>query len=73
MDKWIIWTIYERPSDFPDKFVLRSWEVEADSPAPMTASVMADTIDEIRNLLPRGLVCLAGCTHHDPRIVETWL
>ena len=34
---------------------------------------VADTVDELRELLPPGLFCIPRVATDDPVIVETWL
>jgi hypothetical protein len=64
-----IWTIYDHPSDFPDKFVARCFHYDK----PTEAFLLADTLDEIRRLIPQGLYRLDRQPNDDPVIVETWI
>lgn len=64
-----IWTIYNYPSDYPDKFVVRLWEGEL----PTAEFSLHDTLEEARAAVPPGLVCLQRFDNDDPVIVETWL
>jgi hypothetical protein len=69
-----IWTIYERPRDYPDQCVARRFEVRRDgSSGPTNDMFVADTVDELRLLLPHGLFCLTRKPTDDPVIVETWV
>jgi len=67
-----MWTIYHKPDDYPDEFVARRWEILIDITATNDMFV-ADTLEELRALLPPGLVCLHRQPLDDPRIVEVWL
>jgi hypothetical protein len=68
------WTVYRHPSDYPDKFVARKWLVTT-TPEPIATNDMfvADSLDEVRKLLPPGLHCLPRIEHDHPAIVEVWL
>lgn len=67
-----MWVISERPSDFPTKFVARKFEV-TNVPKPTDETKVADTLEEVRGMLPPGLFCLARDPADEPQIVETWL
>lgn len=64
-----IWTIYKHPSDYPDKFVARCFNFNR----PTTAVYTADTLEEIRRLIPQGLFRLERDPNDDPVIVEVWI
>lgn len=72
-----IWTIYENPSDYPGKFVVRRGAVMQGGtyyldPAP---SFVGDSLAEARASLPheRGLVRMSRSPGDAPQIVEVWL
>lgn len=66
--------IYESPSDYPGKFVVREWNSSSGSqwavPGPAT---VCDTLKEARTKMPRGLTRMERMEHDDPCILETWL
>jgi hypothetical protein len=66
-----IWTVYHNPSDYPGKYVARKFTVTKDVTATRDMFV-ADTIEEIRALLPQGLYHLTRQPDDDPVIIETW-
>ncbi len=66
-----MWTIYDHPGDYPDKFVVRKFIVGTSLIATQEVIVGA-TLDEVRDLIPPGLVCLTRSPDDDPVIVETW-
>jgi hypothetical protein len=69
-----LWTVYDHPRDYPDVWVARRSEVGVGAaPRPTSDMFTAETLDELRALLPRGLVCLARSPGDDPVIVEVWL
>jgi hypothetical protein len=65
-----IWTIYENPSDYPGKFVVRVWE--DDGPEQEPAAVV-DSLAQARAAIPGGLMPFKRHPGDDPTIVETWL
>jgi hypothetical protein len=70
----VIWTIYRHPTDFPGKWVMRGHVIEAQgSTHAMTECFVADTLDEARTFVPRGLTCLHRSPDDDPAIHEVWL
>lgn len=64
-----VWVIYQRPKDYPRKFVARLWDLDE----PTATVLVADTLEEVRGLLPAGLFRLARLELDDPVIVETWM
>ena len=72
-----MWTIYDHPRDYPDSWVARRWEVGGKTrvPAPIATSDMfvADTLEELRALLPPGLVCLNRLPLDDAKVKEVWV
>lgn len=71
-DPLSIWTIYHNPTDFPGKYVARRWIV-SEQPAATGEVFLADTLGEVRDMLPPGLVPMQRWEGDDPCIVETWL
>jgi len=50
------WVIYERPKDHPENFVVRRWTIGAGVVVPDKECVLADTLEEARSHVPKGLV-----------------
>lgn len=67
-----IWTVYQRPADFPTKFVARRWLATGELVATDNV-LLDDTLDALRNRLPPGLIQMPRDPSDDPTIVETWL
>ena len=67
------WTVYERPLDYPDGYVARRWVIGSGGAVPTNDMFVADTLDELRALLPPGLFCLLRQPGDDPKIVEVWI
>lgn len=69
-----IWTVYERPRDFPQNYVARRSVVYTGGKLVQTAEVrIAASLDEVRARLPPGLHCMPRDPKDDPVIVEVWI
>lgn len=69
------YTVYCKPSDFPDHYVWRRHISVAGSEHvyPTTEFAVAATLPLIRALLPRGLENIGRTEGDDPVIVEVWI
>lgn len=65
-----IWTVYEKPKDFPNCFVARLFEGEEATAEIMVCGDIEPIREELRR---RGLVCFPRDENDDPVIVESWL
>jgi glutathione S-transferase len=70
-----MFSIYDRPLDFPEHFVVRRWFVRSgdEEPIPDVVPRLAATLTEARELLPLGLAMMARQHGDDPFLVEVWL
>jgi hypothetical protein len=70
-----MWTVYYRPRDNPDKWVARRFEIGGGWPDPLPTNDMfvADTLEELRALLPPGLTCIPRNPGDHPVVIESWL
>lgn len=71
-----MWTIYDHPSDFPNSYVARRFEVGGGAdPAPRaTGDILEGELAALRKSFHMaGLVCLTRSDADDANIVETWL
>jgi hypothetical protein len=71
-----MWTVYDRPSDFPNSCVARLWQINRGDPEPQATGeiIVGHTVEAVRQQLARcGLTCLARSEGDDPCVVETWL
>ena len=66
-----MWTIYKKPKDFPDKWVVRMWWGET----PDSTVSACDSLEIARELIQRAGGCypLHRSLDDDQSIVETWL
>lgn len=67
-----VYTIYERPLDYPSGYVVRSWLIRPGEAVAGDAQYL-ETLSEARSSVPEGLWCLDRSFHDDPVIVETWM
>lgn len=68
-----MWTVYRHPLDYPDSFVARRWDIGSGVTNVTNDMFVADTLIEVRALLPPGLVCMERLPHDQPQIVEVWI
>lgn len=69
-----IWTVYERPSDFPDMYVARRFEITAGKAEPTTEFIAAKLLAPVRRAMQeRGLYRLDRNPNDEPQVVECWL
>lgn len=64
---FVAWAIYRHPSDYPNHFVVRRWEWMK----PDEGCQLYDTLEDARESIPPGLVCIAGDSNSV--IIETWI
>lgn len=64
-----IWTVYDRPLDFPHNFVARKFV----GIQPTESTITGNSLEEVRAGLPPGVVKLDRAPDDDPKIVEVWL
>ena len=63
-----MWTIYNSPSDYPGKFVVRKFDF--DGPTDQVAEF--NTLEEARKSIPPHLYRMPRFQDDDLPIVETW-
>jgi hypothetical protein len=69
-----IWTIYERPLDYPAHFVVREFRIAGATVVAQGDCKLADSLEEARALVPTGLARLEG--RGDPyttHAIESWI
>lgn len=72
-DELSTYTIYDHPRDYPDSWVVRRWQVVGAGPVDAGVVALAPTLEEARQAVPPGLVCLERSQDDDLTIVETWI
>jgi hypothetical protein len=69
-----LWTIYNRPVDYPQHYVARRFEVQPGGRLITTDDILtADTLEDVRMQLPHGLHRVVRQPGDLPAIVETWI
>lgn len=68
-----IWTVYDRPKDFPHSYVARRFEVTADGAIPTRDIVQGELSIIRKSFMECGLTCLTRNETDEPQIVESWL
>lgn len=66
------WVIYAQPLDYPTKYVLRRWDIRPNQIIATNDIKVADSLAEIRKMVPPGLYRMARYDDDDPCIVEVW-
>lgn len=70
----LIWTVYDHPTDYPEFYVARLFEVRAGQTKITNSVLVTDSLDTIRSeMQQRGLVCMSRHPDDDPKIMETWI
>lgn len=67
------WVVYKHPRDYPDKFVLRRWDIQGGTIIATPDVKTADSLEKIRQEVPAGLYRLDRFEEDDLCIVEVWL
>lgn len=67
--------VYENPSDFKGKFVARLFVVNRELKKEMVTEycVVKDSLEEIREAIPKSLIGLNRYANDDPCIVEVYI
>jgi len=71
-----VWTVYDHPTDFPNNYVARRFEISEGGELKATDSIIiSPDLETLRRVLlvETGLTCLARMEGDDPKIVETWI
>jgi hypothetical protein len=70
-----LFAVYERPKDFPCKYVVRLWQINRDikKTLPTPYCAVKDTLEEARNAMPHNLYRFGRDSSDDPVIIETWI
>ncbi len=69
-----LWTVYDNPSDYPGQFVARRFIITGPAGPFATGEMFtADTLEEIRAMIPQGLFRMEPWQGDDIKIVETWI
>lgn len=67
------WTIYNNPSDYPGKFVVRRMTILGGIHRDPEPAAVVDTLEEARAAVPPSLMRIDRHPNDEPQIVECWL
>lgn len=67
------WTVYEKPLDYPDKYVARLWYTNAHGIFHTNRIVIGDSLEAVRAQMPAGMRPIPRWPGDEPQIVEIWL
>ncbi len=69
-----IWTIYDKPDDYPHSFVARRFEVRRGVLLPIRTAdaIISADLEAVRSQLPKGLSLIPREAGDEPQIVESW-
>ncbi|HET9538090.1 MAG TPA: hypothetical protein VFP43_22545 [Mesorhizobium sp.] len=70
-----MWTVYDHPKDYPDCYVARMFEVDAEGPRATGSIIIMESLERLRDTLAfeMHLTPMKRNPEDDPVIVETWL
>lgn len=68
-----IYVVYRYPADYPNKFVVRRWELVQGRKIATSFVQTADSLEEIRKCVPPKMSAVSRSYSDDPAIVECWL
>jgi hypothetical protein len=74
-DALVMYTIYRKPLDFPDDFVVRKIFAYKGNPTPVPGPILGvvKTYEEALSKIPPGLNSLGRDPGDHPSVVETWI
>lgn len=67
-----MFTIYDRPRDYPEEVVCRRWEVRDGRCVPLELIASGQTVDEVREKILRPGLVRWPWGDPDPSIAESW-
>lgn len=68
-----IYTVFYSPDDYPGLYVLRAFAVTEQGAVPDPVAHTKTSLEDIRRLVPGGLVRMERSPADHPSIVESWL
>jgi hypothetical protein len=69
-----MWVVYDHPTDMPDHYVARLFEVSSKGVIPTESVVVSTDLGRVRmTMLEMHLTCVLRQDGDERHIVETWL
>lgn len=72
MTEIVVWTIFERPLDYPEGFVTRRQRATAGRIEVDEFKYCSPSLEQARSHVPAGLHCLPRQEGDPPFLVEVW-
>lgn len=68
-----LYVLYRRPSDFPDQWVIRAWDVSGDTALPRAEPMLVTPVASEALAWLKGLHPLGRQSADDPVIAGVWV
>lgn len=69
-----MWTVYERPTDYPNSYVARRIEIVDQRWGPTLECMVSRDLGVLRAILEcKGLTMITRDESDEPHVLETWL
>lgn len=73
-DALVMWTVYDHPTDFPNDYVARKWELDSTGVHATDEVILHRRLAAVRGQMRvRGLTRLPRFPQDEPKIIEVWL
>lgn len=74
MSRLVLYTIYDKASDYPGEVVVRCWTIRGRLPVPEPdLFARCKTIEQARAEIPAAAACVGREAVDDHAIAETWI
>lgn len=70
--KWLIWTLSDTDIEHPGRYVAPAHEADQHGGKLLPGALVANTLAELRAMLPTGLTRLDRTSALPPKVLETW-
>ena len=65
-----LYCVYENPSDYLGKYVVRKW---FNNQPKLIPEALGDDLEKVRQVIPKHFIKLDRSPDDDPVILETWI
>lgn len=73
-ESFSVWTVYDKPSDYPDQYVARRFDVSKGKVIITNEIITSLFLEKVREAMrARGLYRMDRNPNDEPQIVECWL
>jgi hypothetical protein len=67
-----VWFVSDADPAYPGKVTARAFTKDHHGGAQLHGALVADTLDELRAMMPAGLTVQEPAPVHPPDVIETW-